>query len=103
MTEEKKLICVLCGHEWINPISNVCENEECDGLCTWGYEMGKPSSFTVDENDQWHLNPAPKEAFEQAGQIEPITTIHIYSEKYGDIEIEVEDDGTIVGGKITKE
>ena len=41
---EKKLICVLCGQEWgvKNIFTNRCENEECTGFCSWGYELSKP-------------------------------------------------------------
>ena len=59
--EEKKLICVLCGHEWgvEDPFTNRCENENCSGLCTWGYQPNKPKSFFVDNNGKWHLKPPP--------------------------------------------
>ena len=61
--EEKKTICVLCGWEWGKNFkyTNRCENPDCDGFCTWGYELNKPSSFTIDENNKWYLNPTPKE------------------------------------------
>lgn len=54
---EKKLICVLCGQEWgvKSPYTNRCENPDCKGFCSWGYEPNKPESFIVDENGQWHL------------------------------------------------
>jgi hypothetical protein len=62
MEKEKKLICVLCGQEWgvKCKYTNVCENPECDGFCTWGYEPMKPESFTINENGEWILNPPPK-------------------------------------------
>ena len=51
--EERKTICVLCGQEWgvKFKFTNVCENPDCGGFCTWGYELMKPSidSFTIDE------------------------------------------------------
>jgi len=55
--DNKKLICVLCGQEWgvKSPFINICENEECRGFCTWGYELGKPLSFVIDEKGEWHL------------------------------------------------
>jgi hypothetical protein len=55
----KKLICVLCGHEWKNPYSNRCENENCRGFCSWGYELNDPDSFFLDENGQWQLKQPP--------------------------------------------
>jgi hypothetical protein len=56
----KKLICVLCGQEW-GMFNNTCENPECKGFCTWGYELNKPSSFTINEDGKWVLNPPPRE------------------------------------------
>jgi len=53
----KKLICVLCGHEWKNPYTNRCEN--CHGFCSWGYELNDPDSFFLDENGQWQLKQPP--------------------------------------------
>lgn len=46
------MICVLCGQEWGAkfPFTNICENEKCKGVCTWGYELGKPLSWNIDEN-----------------------------------------------------
>tara|TARA_R110000772_G_scaffold193804_1_gene304686 strand:- start:982 stop:1176 length:195 start_codon:yes stop_codon:yes gene_type:complete len=63
MEENKKLICVLCGQEWgvKSPFTNVCENAECNGFSTWGYEPNNPSSFTIDDEGNWHLNPPPNE------------------------------------------
>lgn len=59
MENEKKLICVLCGQEWgvKCEFTNRCENEKCTGFCTWGYELNKPESFSVDEKGNWYLNP----------------------------------------------
>jgi hypothetical protein len=54
---KKKLICVLCGKEWLPEFKNRCE---CGGFSTWGYDMGKPESFIVDENGVWHLKEPPK-------------------------------------------
>ncbi len=53
--KEKKLICVLCGQEWgvKNQVTNRCENEECSGFCSWGYELNKPESFIVDNDGKW--------------------------------------------------
>lgn len=55
------MICVLCGQEWgvKFPFTNICENEKCKGVCTWGYELGKPLSWNIDENKKWHLNSVP--------------------------------------------
>jgi hypothetical protein len=40
---QKKLICVLCGKVWnINNKSNMCENPECSGFCSWGYNLNEP-------------------------------------------------------------
>jgi hypothetical protein len=60
--EKRKSICVLCGQEWgvENRFTNTCENENCSGFCTWGYEPMKPESFTIDADGNWHLNPPPK-------------------------------------------
>lgn len=60
MKESKKLICVICGCEWKNKYTNRCENKECSGFCSWGYELNKPESFNVDDKGNWHLNPPPK-------------------------------------------
>lgn len=57
--KKKKLICVLCGHEWKNPYTNRCEN--CHGFCSWGYELNKPESFFLDENGQWQLKQPTNE------------------------------------------
>ena len=59
MEENKKLICVLCCQEWgvKNPFTNICENEDCKGFSTWGYEPNNPESFIVDDNGKWHLKP----------------------------------------------
>jgi hypothetical protein len=64
--EEKKLICLLCGQEWgvQNPFTNRCENENCKGFCTWGYEPNKPESFFVDDNG-WYLKPPPPDEPQQ--------------------------------------
>ena len=35
--KEQKLVCVLCGKEWIPEVKNRCE---CGGFCTWGYKKG---------------------------------------------------------------
>jgi hypothetical protein len=43
---EKKLICVLCGREWVPSIKNLCE---CGGFCTWGYTLNEPESFHIDD------------------------------------------------------
>lgn len=51
----KKLICVLCGRDWI-PYLNLCE---CGGFCTWGFEPMKPESYHIDEKGNWILNPIP--------------------------------------------
>jgi len=61
-TTNKKLICVLCGQEWgnINKFTNTCENENCRGFCTWGYEPMKPESFDINENNFWILKTIPK-------------------------------------------
>lgn len=59
MKEQKKLICVVCGTEWLQ-YSNRCINPNCNGFCTWGYELMKPSSFTINEDGKWILNPIPK-------------------------------------------
>jgi hypothetical protein len=61
--KEKKLICVLCGQEWgvKNQFTNRCENEECSGFCSWGYELNKPESFIVDNDGKWRLKPPPKD------------------------------------------
>jgi hypothetical protein len=58
MEHEKKLICVLCGQEW-GEFNNVCENKNCKGFCSWGYEQMKPESFFVDDNGKWYLKPPP--------------------------------------------
>ena len=50
---EKKMICVLCGRDW-EPYMNRCE---CGGMCSWGHEMGKPSSWTVNPNGSWTPKP----------------------------------------------
>lgn len=60
MKKEKKLICVLCGTEWLH-YSNVCTNRECKGFCTWGFEPMNPSSFIINEKGEWKLNPIPKD------------------------------------------
>ena len=62
---EKPMICVLCGHPWgvENPFTNRCENTNCNGFCTWGHELGKPLSFTVDENNNWIPNAPPPDDF----------------------------------------
>lgn len=49
---EKKFICVLCGRDW-KPYMNVCE---CGGFCTWGYEIGKPLSWTIEDDGKWKSN-----------------------------------------------
>lgn len=56
--KNKKLICVLCGQEWgvKCQFTNVCENENCKGFCTWGYELNKPESFTINDDGKWNLN-----------------------------------------------
>jgi hypothetical protein len=54
----KKLICVLCGREWLPAIKNRCE---CGGFCSWGYKLNKPESFSVDKDNKWHLNPPPQQ------------------------------------------
>ena len=59
--KEKKVICVLCGREWLPAVKNLCE---CGGFCTWGYEPNKPESFTVDEDGNWHLKPVPKDVLD---------------------------------------
>lgn len=51
--EEKKLICVKCGRSWPK-FANLCE---CGGFCSWGYEMGKPLSYKIDESGKWIPNP----------------------------------------------
>jgi hypothetical protein len=56
--KEEKLICVLCGAEWIG-YKNRCE---CGGFCTWGYSPNKPESFTIDENGNWHLKSPPNDS-----------------------------------------
>jgi hypothetical protein len=51
---EPELICVLCGRPWLPKTKNKCE---CGGMCSWGYEMGKPLSYSVTENGKWVPNP----------------------------------------------
>lgn len=58
MEQEKILICVLCGKEWLPVIKNRCE---CGGFCTWGYKPNKPESFFVDDNGKWHLKLPQKD------------------------------------------
>jgi len=62
---EKPTICVLCGTLWgvKNIFTNRCENEDCNGFCTWGKELMKPESFTIDESGRWIPNPPPNEEF----------------------------------------
>lgn len=61
--QNKKMICVLCGQEWgvKNPFTNRCENENCNGFCSWGLYPNKPDSFYVDANGKWHLKPIPED------------------------------------------
>ena len=61
MSKEKKLICVLCGQEWgvKNPFTNLCENKDCKGMCTWGYKLNKPESFIVNDKGEWYLKQPP--------------------------------------------
>lgn len=56
---EDNMICVKCGVCW--PVfANRCPNDECDGFCSWGYELGKPLSYM--ETDKGILmNPPPLE------------------------------------------
>lgn len=54
--EKKQLICVLCGKPWEPGYKNVCE---CGGSCSWGYEMGKPLSWTVMPDGSSVPNPPP--------------------------------------------
>lgn len=53
--EEQPLICVLCGTPW-GMFNNVCDNKECNGFCTWGHELNKPLSYTIEENGKWTPN-----------------------------------------------
>lgn len=55
--EDNGTICVLCGKPWLPSIKNRCE---CGGFCTWGYELGKPLSWIVQEDGKWILNPPSK-------------------------------------------
>lgn len=57
-SEEKPMICVLCGTPWgvKNQFTNVCENPECSGFCSWGHEMNNPLSFSVQEDGKWIPN-----------------------------------------------
>jgi hypothetical protein len=55
--EDKKLMCVLCGSEWIPNFKNRCE---CGGFCTWGYELGIPESFIIDKDGNWYLKKPQK-------------------------------------------
>jgi hypothetical protein len=57
----KPLICVLCGTPWDNEIANRCKNSNCDGFCSWGYELNKPLSFTVAGDGNWIPNIPKKE------------------------------------------
>ena len=51
-----KLVCVLCGRDWI-PCMNRCE---CGGFCSWGNKKGgKPSSWKVNPDGSWTPNPPP--------------------------------------------
>lgn len=63
---DNKLICVLCGQEWgqKNKFTNICENNNCNGYCTWGYESMKPECFTIDKNGFWVLKQIPKDITE---------------------------------------
>jgi hypothetical protein len=57
--QDKKLICVLCGQEW-GEFTNRCENPNCNGFCSWGYELNKPLSWNIDNEGIWRPNPPPK-------------------------------------------
>jgi hypothetical protein len=50
-----KLICVLCRCEGERG-SNTCQNPECNGMCSWGHELGKPLSWTVLPDGRWVPN-----------------------------------------------
>ena len=65
--KKRKSICVLCGQEWgvKFKFTNLCENPDCGGFCTWGYEPMKPESFTIDNEGNWHLKPHSKDENEK--------------------------------------
>ena len=71
MKDERKVICVLCGQEWLPEIKNRCE---CGGFCTWGYAPNKPESFTVDEKGKELLLHLESEINDLLGRPDVIAT-----------------------------
>ena len=50
---KQELICVKCGKPW-KPLENTCE---CGAFCAWGYEIGKPLSWDINEGGKWTPKP----------------------------------------------